>query len=165
MAKGMIDMSVFGDKEMTAAFRKIPAVIQHRVFKPATKEAWRPVLQDARSMAPQSEHRSKASARYGPIKKQIKQKFIKGTAKHGLVGSIVTTGTAFYARFVEYGHAGKGGQWVGPQPFMRPAFDRNKGRALRIMKAVAGRLIEREIKGIASKKVTKLTRSIAEDIE
>jgi len=165
MAKGMIDMSVFGDKEMAAAFRKIPAVIQHRVFKPATKEAWRPVLKDARSMAPRSDHQSPASATYGPLFKQLKLKFIKGTAKHGLVGSIVSTGTAFYARFIEYGYEGKGGQWVGPQPFMRPAFDRNKGRALRILLAVAKRLIEREITGIASKKVTKLTRSIAEDIE
>lgn len=53
----------------------------------------------------------------------------------------------FYAMWVEYGHKMPGGGHFGGTPFMRPAFDKGKGKALQVMRREMAKGIKNYRKG------------------
>lgn len=143
---------VHGLKELNAKLKALPDKLAVKVLKGALMEAAQPILHAARSKAPVDtgllvssiKVRSGVSIRRGVVRATV------GTSSGDYHGD------EFYAAFIEYGHRqGKRTRWVKAkgklgklqaavekagdsrpfvpaQPFMRPAFDENKEKALRI---------------------------------
>jgi len=54
---------------------------------------------------------------------------------------------SYYAMWVEYGHKMRGGKHYSGTPFMRPAFDKNKGKILQVMRREMAKGIKNYRKG------------------
>lgn len=79
---------------------------------------------------------------HGPIAPSVVNgKTVRARKLLGRNESYESFGDLFYAQFVEFGTAK-----MSARPFMRPAFDQNKERAVEVMKATLARGIERATK-------------------
>lgn len=54
---------------------------------------------------------------------------------------------SYYATWVEFGHKLPGGKFFSGNPFMRPAFDKNKRKAIQVMRKVMAKGIKNYRKG------------------
>ncbi len=133
-----IDISLMGDRKLQRKLKRLPIVVQRKIVRHALREAARPVLATAKALVPVDT---------GRLKKSLK---IRSAGKRGQAGIVVRTGTRaelgipedakyFYPAALEFGHGN-----VPAYPFLRPALDQNRPRALKIIARELGAGIERE---------------------
>lgn len=132
MRDRFIDISMLGDKELQANFKKIDIALQKKIMRQALRRAAGPVFADVKTSVPVLTYRLFESLK------------IRIFTKRGLMGAVVETGTRqdlgisaddpyFYPAVVEYGSQKKG---IRAQPFMRPALDNNREEVFSIMRRV-----------------------------
>ncbi len=148
----MIRMQLDGLDELGRALDELGAAVEKRIMRTATRRGAAHLRDEIRKAAPRlqdAKTRTKKSyltrkARYGHLAKRIALKERK--AKDGKLGWSVTTGSAFWARFLELGT-----RKMGPRPFMRPAFDREAQTAIRIIAEATAERVKVEAKNIATR--------------
>jgi len=164
----MIGVVLQGEKQLAKALKELPRGVFNRVLKRAHVRAIAPVLKMAKQLVPirygilkrslgakTKVYRQKGviftavGARIGfhvSVGSEVKLKVGRGTdGKFAARGVKKTTGVISpvkYAHLVELGHGGP--HPAPPHPFLRPAFDANKGRMLETLKAELAAGIARE---------------------
>ena len=157
-------MRIDGLKEVQNALKELPKEIQKRPLRSAVSAGAKVIADDAINKAPQGEtgnlrksiyrYRSRSQSPTG------KETFLvgvrKGKAKYsntsrnrrlGRVGKTYQTqGEAYYWRFVEFGTSSQPAR-----PFLRPAFENSKERAVQVMKERLGKAIETQARKLAKK--------------
>jgi len=112
--------------------REFPGKVERRALSKAGRAATKEIANRAKELAPVQQKPKRGKQLRSPrgrLKKSIKVRAMK--RKRGRVGFRVTTGAGefkgdtFYGGMVEYGTTKQP-----PQPFMRPAWDQQKGTAL-----------------------------------
>ena len=135
-------VKIEGLRELQAAMRDLPRKLQRQTVQRALREAAKPIHADARSRVP---------VQTGAVRRQIAiQRSRKFTGRDGVFGVVVRVRAMnkrmrakghtdpFYWKFLEFGTSK-----MPAQPFMRPAFEGNKQRAIEIIKLALARGIER----------------------
>lgn len=157
-------IEVQGLKELQRYLHQLPQEIQKRPLRSAVAAGAKVISDAAINNAPQGEtgnlrksiyrYRSRSQSATG------KETFLvgvrKGKAKFkdnarnrrlGRVGKTYQTqGEAYYWRFVEFGTSK-----LSARPFLRPAFERNKEEAVKVMKDRLRRSIEQQAKKLVKK--------------
>jgi HK97 gp10 family phage protein len=160
----MMTVKVEGFKELQAALNKLPQEIQGRPLKSAVSFAAKSMVDEVKSRVPVGDTGILKSAvyRYRSRRNSAKGRetyFVgiragkaqyKDTAHNrsrGRVGkSYKTAGEAFYWRFLEFGTAK-----MGAKPFLRPAFEAHKSKAVEIIKQRLGKAIQTQAKKLAKR--------------
>lgn len=141
----MIQFELKGLKEIENELRALPAKMEKNVMTAATRQAANVYRDEARAKAPvsqQGQKYGKYQHRPGHLRKQIRS-FKRRGQKGEIHFQVGPTKRAFYARFVELGHAtrlkegGNGTSHVPANPFMRPAFDGAGDKAVEAAERVA----------------------------
>jgi HK97 gp10 family phage protein len=127
MAK-MVDISILGEKALQRKLKRLAGPAQRKIVMKALREGGRPVLAAAKARVPVATGRLRKSLR-------LRKRRTSGS----FFGMEVRTGTreelgispdskGYYPMSVEFGHAG-----VAARPFLRPAMDGQRSKALRII--------------------------------
>lgn len=126
-----VDISVLGDKALERKLRKLDERVQKKIVRKALRSGAKPVLADAKAYVPidtgalESELKITASrARRGFFGVQV------ATPPRSILG-IGPDDKGYYPAILEYGS-----DKMEPIPYLRPAFDNNRGRALAIIRDV-----------------------------
>jgi HK97 gp10 family phage protein len=160
----MITVQITGLKELQNALNQLPKEIQGRPLRSAVSAAAKVIVDDVKARVPVGEtgnlktavyrYRSRRNSATGKETffvgiRQGKAQF-KDTAynrRRGRVGkSYKTAGEAYYWRFLEFGTAK-----MQAKPFLRPAFEANKSRAVEVIKDRLGKSIQTQAKKLAKK--------------
>jgi HK97 gp10 family phage protein len=160
----MITVQITGLKELQNALNQLPKEIQGRPLRSAVSAAAKVIVDDVKARVPVGEtgnlktavyrYRSRRNSATGRETffvgiRQGKAQF-KDTAynrRRGRVGkSYKTAGEAYYWRFLEFGTAK-----MQAKPFLRPAFEANKSRAVEVIKDRLGKSIQTQAKKLAKK--------------
>ncbi|MCP4617177.1 MAG: hypothetical protein GY844_12190 [Bradyrhizobium sp.] len=129
MANGVL---LEGHGRLLRKLRRLPQTVQRRVMRPAVSKALTPVNRDAKRRAPRAT---------GLLKKSIGKK-VKVYRHSGTVWGAVGVRRGYKARMPDgryrdpdkYAHLVELGTQHSPaQPFLRPAMDANRERALAIL--------------------------------
>lgn len=157
-------MRIDGLKELQNALKELPKEIQKRPLRSAVSAGAKVIADEAINKAPQGEtgNLRKSIYRYRSRRQSPtgKETFLvgvrKGKAKYantsrnrrlGRVGKTYQTqGEAYYWRFVEFGTSSQPAR-----PFLRPAFENSKERAVQVMKERLGKAIETQARKLARK--------------
>jgi HK97 gp10 family phage protein len=160
----MMTMRIDGLKELQNALKELPKEIQKRPLRSAVSAGAKVIADEAIKKAPQGEtgNLRKSIYRYRSRRQSTtgKETFLvgvrKGKAKFvdnsrnrrlGRVGKTYQTqGEAYYWRFVEFGTSSQPAR-----PFLRPAFENSKERAVQVMKERLGKAIETQARKLARK--------------
>lgn len=125
---GFVDISGLGDKRLSAKLAQLDLKVQKKMVRKALRKAGRPVLEEARARVPVDTGRLRDGL------------FLRATKrKRGTFGvevamplradlGISANAKGYYPAVIEYGAENHP-----PQPFLRPALDANKERAIRIV--------------------------------
>jgi HK97 gp10 family phage protein len=134
-------VELHGFKELEQKLRRMPDKIGGKILEKAVREASKTVGMAARRLAPKADQvytvRGGAKVEPGRLKKSITWKRKKGFDKRKVAFSIkprkLRGKTVYYWTFVEFGRTYK---YKGRMrsPFMRPAFARNKQKAINVMR-------------------------------
>lgn len=159
-----ITLKVDGLKELQRALDSLPKEIQGRPLKSAVSAGAKVILDEAISKAPVGEtgNLRKSLYRYRSRSQSTKGKetYLVGVRKGkgiygntrlnrrmGRVGKKYTTqGEAYYWRFIEFGTSK-----MPAHPFLRPAFESQKERAVQIIKERLGKAIEAQTRKLVRK--------------
>jgi HK97 gp10 family phage protein len=160
----MISVQITGLKELQKALNELPKEIQGRPLRSAVSAAAKVIVDDVKARVPVGEtgnlktavyrYRSRRNSATGRETffvgiRQGKAQY-KDTAynrRKGRVGkNYKTAGEAYYWRFLEFGTAK-----MQAKPFLRPAFEANKSRAVDVMKERLGKAIQTQAKKLAKK--------------
>jgi HK97 gp10 family phage protein len=182
----LVSMKVEGLKELEAAIKELPKATGRNVIRRALTEAAQPIVNAARANAPaqpgsgvlkRSILVTKVRFTKGDVGKQafaeaLKQGKTRQEAREALIeanteqgGDEVTSGiaiigvdykTAFYAHFVEFGTSHSS-----PKPFMRPAWDAGKMKALEIIQESLKVEIDKAVARIAKKQARAIAQAQA----
>ena len=146
----MTTVHIRGAREMEAVLRKLPDYIAKKVLNAALRDAAKPILDEARNLAPVGEEskgrmRLRTSKRgkttvsnYGKLKLSLKIITVPAAMTVHSATVAVTVGKAFWGMFVEFGT-----RFMSPKPFMRPAFESRKMEALDRLGKSLGEQIEK----------------------
>lgn len=127
---------ISGGEALAAALAEIPKAMEKKILARAMRDAAKPMLDDAKRLAP---------VLTGQLRKSIKIRSIKRNRK-GRVGVVISTekgffkGETFYGAFLEFGT-----KKLPARPFIRPAFEANKARSAKI----AGEAIKLGLEDVA----------------
>lgn len=157
-------IKVEGLKELQKALNQLPKEIQGRPLRAAVSAGAKLIVDDVKTRVPVGEtgnlktavyrYRSRRNSSTGRETffvgiRQGKAQF-KDTAynrRKGRVGKTYkTAGEAYYWRFLEFGTAK-----MQAKPFLRPAFEANKSRAVEVIKDRLGKSIQTQAKKLAKK--------------
>ena len=160
----MISVQITGLKELQKALNELPKEIQGRPLRSAVSAAAKVIVDDVKTRVPVGEtgnlktavyrYRSRRNSATGRETffvgiRQGKAQY-KDTAynrRKGRVGkNYKTAGEAYYWRFLEFGTAK-----MQAKPFLRPALEANKSRAVEVMKDRLGKAIQTQAKKLAKK--------------
>ena len=160
----MIEVKLTGLKELEKALEQLPKEIQSRPLRSAVSAAAKVIVDDVKARVPVGEtgnlktavyrYRSRRNSSTGRETffvgiRQGKAQY-KDTAynrRRGRVGKTYkTAGEAYYWRFLEFGTAK-----MQAKPFLRPAFEANKSKAVEVMKDRLGKAIQSQAKKLAKK--------------
>jgi HK97 gp10 family phage protein len=148
----MIETNIQGLAEIDRILKELPENIARRELAGALRAGAATIQKEAKLRAPDS---NKQHSKYGDLRNNIRVRRIRASNSVGALAVAVTTGRAFWAKFVEFGRAavkikkkkvltGDGITFYGTEvaaaparPFMRPAFDAAGPRAI---EAIAKRL-------------------------
>ena len=134
----MATVEVKGFAKLDRALKELPLKVQNRIMGKVVRSGSKVVLKEAKALVPKHTGRLKKSM---TIKRLRKSK-----TKGRIVDSVTFKEDGWYAHLIEFGHqlvkggrlggsgAGKVIGHIAAQPFLRPAFDKNKKRILDIMK-------------------------------
>ncbi|HXM32299.1 MAG TPA: HK97-gp10 family putative phage morphogenesis protein [Chthoniobacterales bacterium] len=128
-----LTVKVTGLAELEAALEQLPPMLAKKSLVDAMTEATEAFRQRAQELAPYDSQKKEGMHLVDGIKKQMR------TGSHSTAGSWVHGKVAldpnvFYGRFIEFGWiTANAATAVAAQPFMRPAFDGEKYRALAIV--------------------------------
>lgn len=157
----MLRFQITGQTEIAKALRDLPSNFRKDAAVYAMEQAMQPVVDAARSFAP--------VGKTGALRRSIGfliRKYRNGAVVFGVIGprrgfgvpdASTKTGVtepANYAHLVEYGHAvaGDAAGWVEAHPFLRPAWDANKGRVEKLLGQNLSGYIAAVAKRVASKR-------------
>ena len=140
MAKPWIDIGMVGDKELQRALNRISRDTQEKFVQQSLRKGAKPILASAITGVP---------VRTGRLKTSLKIRTRKRKRK-GILGVQVQTGTraelgiaadapGYYPIAVEYGT-----KHMAADPYLRPALDTNRDKALGII----GRELWNRIRGV-----------------
>lgn len=141
----MSEVKLRGFKELDDELKRLPLKIQQKIVRKMVREGAKIVQKAAIQKAPRrpSNVRTYGKQAHDPGLLKSKKGIVirrlnkSQTKKKGLgdaiVDSIGLSKAAWYGKFSEFG--GKTRQYP-KKPFLRPAFDENKGKILATMKAV-----------------------------
>ena len=145
-------MRVTGAKQLDKVLRDLAKVDNRagrKVMRQALTVAAKPIVRDAKA---------KVAKRSGNLRRSIGAVSPKGSGTKVSVKVGPRTGgkwKGFHGHLVEFGHAlVRGGKVIGhvpAKPFMRPAWDTNKGGVLRTIGREIGPRIEKEAARLAKK--------------
>lgn len=128
-----VTTSVSGLAELEAALNELPEKVARDVLVKAMTEATEVFRARAQELAPYDPEKKEGMHLVDGIRKQMRigSHNVAGAWVHGKVG---LHPDVFYGRFIEFGWtSAKSGQSIPAHPFMRPAFDDEKYRALAIV--------------------------------
>jgi HK97 gp10 family phage protein len=131
-------------QDMLKELQKLPGKVQKRVVNGAVRASAKPIIQEARNLAP---------VQTGNLRKSI------GVTKRRQKGTIVEYDVSprergkyngFYGLFVEFGHPikDKKGKVVGhaaPHPFLRPAFEAKNEESIEAFKKYMRQRFDKEL--------------------
>ncbi len=149
MANLSIKGKILGLDKSARILRELPLSIENKVLQLAVMAATRHVAKQIRRAAPRSKKgkRSKSSLKYGQLYRNIKvERFKKVSRRKGIRGGTISTGNAFWGRFLE-----NGTDRMDAKPWFKPAFDASTEEATLILRNKLGEGIEREANKIAAK--------------
>ena len=173
----MIRLELKNERQFRDMLDKIPKQFQANAVRKILRFSVKPMVQEAQRRAPVSDKPhdfysggQKYTIQPGTLSAGLKQWNLKKTKYAGLILGPKVKGlppdrAPFYAHFVEFGggtvkkHRGgkfkrKDGSWAGPRtprPFMRPAWDHQKGNVENRFMTTAIRKFELEVKRLAKK--------------
>jgi len=140
MARQAFRFKFSGAKELERALNELPKATRKSVLRAALRKAAVPVVNDARRMAPRGDepgYRMADSITVGAISKRQS----RGDAAGGVVVGIGPTSNHRHAHLVEFGtgerisKTGKSSGRMPARPFLRPAWDANRARVFKALKA------------------------------
>jgi len=160
----LVDFRIDGLKALDAALKELPQAIAKRELTGAMFAGGQVLRKEVLARAPDSPKVHK----WGDLRANIKVRYLK-LLYDGAVAVGVTTGRAFYAKWLEYGRGpvqtvradvltdlnkfyGTDVAAQPARPFMRPAMDAGAPRALTAIVARLKAGIERQAKRLAGKK-------------
>ena len=156
MARPLFKMELKGAKELEKALLELPKRIGKNAIKRALVKVAGPIAEDAKSRAPVDSGKLKERI---AVSATLSRRQRKGRNKDkGLVEVFVGAGARRHAVLVEFGsgprqhESGKGTGQVQPQPFMRPAWEAGKQKALDSLARELAVEIERAAARAAKKK-------------
>jgi HK97 gp10 family phage protein len=139
--------TLMGDKELEKLFQTLGERVERKITRQAVNVALTPCLKSARAKVKKESGLLEES-----LDKKIKT-YPESMTVVGLVGPNTAVSGEYegelrvpwrYAHLVEDGHIDRAGNFVPPQPFLRPAFDETQGQMLDVMETRLGKGIERE---------------------
>lgn len=157
-------IQIEGLKELEKALKELPLEIQKRPLRSAVSAGAKEIADEAISKAPvgQTGNLKKSLYRYRSRRLSAigKETFLVGVRKgKGIYGNTnlnrrlnrvgktyKTQGEAYYWRFLEFGTSK-----MPAQPFLRPAYENAKERAVQIIKERLGKAIEAQARKLAKK--------------
>jgi len=159
----MISLRIEGLKELQYALNQLPKEIQARPLRSAVSAAAKVIADDVKTQVPVEtgtlksavyRYRSRRNSTTGRETffvgiRQGKAKYAN-TARNRRAGRVgktyKTQGEAFYWRFLEFGT-----KKMQARPFLRPAFEANKQKAVEVMKERLSKAIQAQAKKLAKK--------------
>lgn len=147
-----ITVEVKGLKELEQKLAQLPAAVGYKALSGALMSAGNEIAKEAKRLAPKGsvEHylgtKAKAKgkkAEPGNLRAHIRRTKVKET-KYSAEVRIGWTSKAFYGQFVEFGTARQPAR-----PFLRPAFEAKKEKALEVFKKRLAVLIEKQAEKLA----------------
>ena len=149
-----VGAQLIGDKKLIRALERLGGAAQRRVVRPGVTKALSPITGAAKKNVT-----AQGAKRTGLLRKSIRAvvRTYRGSGiiwggvgiNPAIVGVDERGRTAWpimYAHLVE-----RGTYRTRAKPFLRPAFDANKGRALRILEATVRTNLEKEVRRAARK--------------
>jgi len=142
MSNKQFAIELHGDKALMRAMKVLPDKVYNKVVKQAVNQAATPIRKAIEKAAP-----------IGPTG-NLRSHIIKKTKIYKKAATVITVvggqykrkkdeeGSANHAHLVEFGHGGP--KPAPPHPFMRPAFEANKGKAEAKLRRAIGKGVERE---------------------
>lgn len=163
MALRATSMRLEGAKELQDLLLRLPARVQKNAVNQAMRAGGAIVRDAAKADAPVGKRKGrkrfyvsrKTGKRvqandYGALKKNIRVQKVRGTDGR----YVVTDGSAFWGMFYEFGTKRQP-----PRPFLRPAFDRVREKALATVIRTIGPRIENEIRKLSKPPKRRARRS------
>lgn len=143
MAKKGVDLVLLGVPELHRALKDFDKAVHKKVIRYAVRQAAKPVLDEARRLVP---------VKTGALRKSLRIRALKRQRKRTSIGVQVVTGEEFfkgdtyYGGFLEFGT-----KRMAPKPFLRPARDRAKDRAIVEFRSALLPGLQREIERLEKK--------------
>jgi HK97 gp10 family phage protein len=127
-----VTVKVQGLAELEAALEQLPEKVAKGCMVDAMTQATQAFLDRAKELAPYDQAKKEGMHLVDGIKKEIRtgSKSVAGSWVHG---KVALDPEVFYGRYIEFGWTTPEGTAVPAHPFMRPAFDGTKYRALAII--------------------------------
>lgn len=147
-----VRFELVGAKELDKALAQLPRATSRTVLRKTLTKAAEPVLTMAQYLVPVDQGDLKRSLKIG-TSLSSRQRKIAGRSGEVMVYVGASHPMGAHAHLVEFGTAK-----TPAQPFLRPAWDRQKGKALRIFQAEIWKEIVKAAESLA-KKATKRTLS------
>ena len=134
--------SVFGDKKLKRAFKRLGQKVEQKVLKGAAGLAMNPILSAARRLVPVRSGQLKRSlGKRARTYKGIHIVFIGPRSGFKTLYKDRRVNPTQYAHLVEFGTVNSPAR-----PFLRPAYDANRMAVLSRLRKEVGKRIEREVK-------------------
>ncbi len=127
-----VTVRVQGLAELEAALNQLPEKVAKKSMLDSMKAATKVFQQRAIELAPYDPEKKEGMHLVDGIRMEMRtgSHGVKGSWVHGKVG---LHPQVFYGRFIEFGWTTPEGTKVPMQPFMRPAFDGEKYRAIAVI--------------------------------
>lgn len=142
----MMKIDFSGFKEVSMLMDELPDNLRNRVMQASATAGAREIAKAVRKAAPVSDGKqSPASQKYGKLKRNIKVKRLRFTARDEKMAR-VDTGRAFWGLFLELGT-----RYIPAQPWMQPAFEQSAQAAINRMREFMLSKIEKEALKLAQR--------------
>lgn len=146
--KGGFGVELIGDRQTIRKLKRMSDIATRRIMRPAVTKALVPINKAAKRKAP---------VETGLLKKSIGTR-VKTYARAGIVWGGVAPRSGYktvdedgrsrdpvnYAHLVELGHMAYGNVYIPARPFLRPAIDTQRSKALAIVRTMVKVGIEKE---------------------
>ena len=125
MALSSFNVKITGAKELDKLLKMLPQRMSRKIVRAALRKAARPMLKDAKAGIPK-----KSKQNSGKTRRDLKIRNIPNSKPLAvaIAGSRAKNGRDYIMRFLEFGTVKQTAR-----PFLRPAFDKNAEKALRIL--------------------------------
>lgn len=138
------NVKITGAKELDKLLQKLPTRMSRKIVRAALRAAAKPILKDAKAGIPK-----KSKQNTGKTRRDLKVRNVPNSNPLSVVvaGSRSTGGRDYIMRFLEFGTVKQAAR-----PFLRPAFDKNAEKALRILAEEVRQRLLKETAKLAGRK-------------